>query len=180
VVAHGWRRDDGGRQRHRPAGRGSLGGRFDGGGLGINHGNLAPQDRLEPLEDGRPLGEVGRHLRRGQVEQTEALFDTPHIRLGFAQRAKVGQLVRFGPGLHHLGGLGAGVEAHADGRHLATAAGHTGQGHQFRVAIGRRFAVEDRVADGHQDDVGITDHAGQVESAQPTRGVEDDMGGAHR
>ena len=138
------------------------------------------QDRLEPGDDRLPLRKVGLRLRVGQVEHRQALLDAADIGLGFAQDADEGQLQAARPGLEHFGGARAGVEPHADRRDLAAAARDARQRHHLGEAVGGRFAVEDRIADRHQDDVGEGDDTRQVEAAQAAGRVEDDVADARR
>ena len=79
------------------------------------------------------------------------------------------------PRLEHLGAARARVEAHADRCDLAAAARDAWQRHHLGEAFGGRLAIEDRIAHRHQDDVGECDDARQVEAAQATRRVEDDV-----
>ena len=103
-------------------------------------------------------------------------LDTAHVRLRLAQDADERQLDSARPRLEHLGALGARVEAHADRGDLAAAAGDARQRRHLGEAFGGGLAVEDRVAHWHHDDVGEGDDARQVEAAQASGRVENDVG----
>ena len=125
-------------------------------------------------------GEVRRSFLGGLVEEGQAALDAAHVHLRLTQRGDERQLQSRGPGREGLGGAGARVEPHADRGDLAAAARHARQRHQLGVASGGRLAIERRIADGHEDDVGERGHARQVEAVQAARRIEDHEADARR
>ncbi len=65
-----------------------------------------------------------------------------------------------------------GVDAHAHGSDPAAAAGHARVAAQFGITVGRRLAVERRVAHRHQHRVGEHHGAREFETVQRARRVE--------
>ena len=113
---------------------------------------------------------------RRQIEDRHAAFQTLHIELGFAQYTEKRQLQIVGPVLEDLCGVGARINAHADGCQLATPAGYARQGHEFGMAGGSGLPVKGRTAHRHQDGVGEHHHASQIKAMHAARCVQHDMG----
>ena len=95
------------------------------------------KDRLEPVDERLPLGEVRLRLLGRLVEEGQAALDAAHVDLRLAQRGDERQLQSRGPGREGLGGAGARVEPHAHRGDLAAAARHARQRHQLGVAVRR-------------------------------------------
>jgi len=106
------------------------------------------------------------------------MFDAAHVGLRLAQHADEGQLQFVGPLAQHLGRLRARVEPHAHGGDAAAPAGHPRQGHQLGMTLGRRVAVEHRVAHRDQDRIGKHHHPREIETVQAARRIEHDAGDA--